>query len=67
MGLKLGVLGLFENPFDLRILWWRYNIKGIRGQPPPASGGKKGETKRRKYAAVGLPMADFISFVALNS
>ena len=51
MGSKLGVLGLFENPFDLRILWWRYNIKGIRGQPPVE---EKREIKRRKSAAVAL-------------
>ena len=65
MGLKLGVLGLFENPFDLRILWWRYNIKG--GEQPRERGGQKQEFgfEQRAAAAAIFRLPWLILFLLL--
>ena len=46
-GLKVGCAWLVLNPFDLRISWWRYNIKRIREERNRQRGTKRIRKARR--------------------
>ena len=67
-GLKVGCAWLVLNPFDLRILWWRNNIK--RNKNKAARGGEDArQGEKNRAAAVEASIffiACFILFVALN-